>query len=363
MSIKPPLNETFGIELEFVIRFEPPADADPNDNWKCSAPYVKPRPQNALVNALDEAGFAVSEYDDAWDPSKWTVADDGSINTYEQEEEYDAADTLAHEDIYKHACHSVELKSPAYLKCDESLNEVRRVVELINSKFDAVVNKSTGFHVHVGNGHIGYPLTTLQRFATLVSVFEERIEALHPDHRINNTWCMPVSTLLGTSRALERPAEIAWKAKTHDHLIRLMNDYRKDMAYNFQNLKPDRFQTIEFRQHEGTMDADRILAWIRFTTRLVSFAHYIPNDVYLKLIADHADDKQFTVTELMLVMNEPDLFAHYRGRLYSHERPLRSADTEETLDETRVGTVESYVPNDAGTCTWDNSEAQTGASW
>ncbi|KAI9714932.1 MAG: hypothetical protein M1812_006245 [Candelaria pacifica] len=287
MSIGPPLRETFGIELEFVIRFKPPEGVDFEDDWKWSV--TSPMPQEAMVNNLHEAGFAVNQYSTEWNPEwspgKWTVSDDGSVDPYEQEEECDEEDDVhEHDSKYKHTCLSVELKSPVLSKCEESLDEIRRVVELINSKFDTVVNGSTGFHVHVGNEHRGYPLTTLRRFATLAAVFEERIEALHPSSRINNKWCIPISSVLKSTNVFEKSVEIAENSKTQDQLIRRMNGYTKETTYNFQNLAPARFQTIEFRQHEGTMDADRILAWVRFTTRLKLPHTFLHVSVLLRIL-------------------------------------------------------------------------------
>ncbi|KAI9724448.1 MAG: hypothetical protein M1812_000516 [Candelaria pacifica] len=139
--------------------------------------------------------------------------------------------------------------------------------------------------------------------------------------------------------------------------------YTKETAYNFQNLAPARFQTNEFCQREGTMVADRILAWVWFTTRLVSFAHYVPNDEYLKLILDHGDDKKFSVTEQMLVMNELGLFDHYKERIYTHDRPLPSVSRteppiEDTVEHEEVNTIE-----DSLICSWDNSDATTRTVW
>jgi hypothetical protein len=50
----------------------------------------------------------------------------------------------------------------------------------------------------------------------------------------------------------------------------------KTMAYNFLDLlnsqKPNWRRTIEFCRHEGTLDGDRIEAWVRAVVGLVGFA-------------------------------------------------------------------------------------------
>ncbi len=66
---------------------------------------------------------------------------------------------------------------------------------------------------------------------------------------------------------------------------------RRSMTHYFRNLMPGRvgYNTIEFRQHERTLDVEGIPAWIRFTTKTVSCAHYTPNDQYLQLGNEHTD--------------------------------------------------------------------------
>ncbi len=130
------------------------------------------------------------------DRRKWTVVDDPSIEHYASEKEYVKNNWSADETKYENECVAVELKSPVLSKCKQSLDEVRRMVVYINAIFDAVVSNSTGFHVHVGKKDLGYSLATLQRFATLIVVYESRIETLHSPDRIDNTSCEPMFSTL-----------------------------------------------------------------------------------------------------------------------------------------------------------------------
>ncbi len=339
-----PLHETFGIELEIVVRQDRPKDIHPMD---------MPNVERAMIDELQQAGFAVTRYDGKWDPNKWTVDLDGTIHRYCQEEEYDENDLdekqglYPDDSLYRHKCSGVELKSPAFPNCEESLDEVRKVIELLNSKFDIVANESTGFHVHVGNERRGYPLDTLRKFVTLLAVFESQIEALHPPHRIDNMYCESLFAMDFTDPT-EIIADIARHSKTLRRLIREVQGDEEDdkyVAYNFLNLlrgvlpeKPrHRLNTIEFRQHEGTFEAERVLAWIRFTTKLVSFSHNVPNDQYLQLIKDHGGNENSTALDLILEMEEPDLHSYYlnKGHMYSHpKRPVESdADEAEEVND------------------------------
>lgn len=71
--------------------------------------------------------------------------------------------------------------------------------------------------------------------------------------------------------------------------------------YNFMPLLSDR-PGIEFRQHEGTLNADEIVRWVRFVGALVSLAHNI--DIQnLARLAHLSDAEPVNFTELCAAMS------------------------------------------------------------
>jgi hypothetical protein len=72
--------------------------------------------------------------------------------------------------------------------------------------------------------------------------------------------------------------------------------FRHFYKYNFMTLLSAR-PVIEFRQHEGTLNANEIVRWVRFVGALVSLAHNI--DIQnLARLAHLNDDKPVNFTEL-----------------------------------------------------------------
>lgn len=77
--------------------------------------------------------------------------------------------------------------------------------------------------------------------------------------------------------------------------------FRHYYKYNFMALLSDR-PVIEFRQHEGTLNAVEIVRWVRFVGALVSLAHNI--DIQnLARLAHLNDAKPINFTELCAAMS------------------------------------------------------------
>lgn len=84
----------------------------------------------------------------------------------------------------------VEVTSPAAFAIDEAFDMVRLVVHLITSNFRCRVNKSCGYHVHIGNGRSRIDLDTARNFAALWWAAEPIITMLHPTERAFETYSM-----------------------------------------------------------------------------------------------------------------------------------------------------------------------------
>jgi len=77
--------------------------------------------------------------------------------------------------------------------------------------------------------------------------------------------------------------------------------FRHFYKYNFMTLLSAR-PVIEFRQHEGTLNVNEIVRWVRFVGALVSLAHNI--DIQnLARLAHLNDDEPVNFTELCAAMS------------------------------------------------------------
>ena len=106
--------------------------------------------------------------------------------------------------------------------------------------------------------------------------------------------------------------------------------FRHFYKYNFMTLLSDR-PVIEFRQHEGTLDADEIIAWVQFVGALVSLAHNI--DIQnLARLAHLSDPQPVSFTELCAAMSAfgalPELDVRdvlwYTRKIYGRGGPMHT---------------------------------------
>ena len=80
--------------------------------------------------------------------TKWAIKPDRSIKEPEDE-------TYHYLDM--------EIVSPAFYFCRESLQAVEDVLALLTSNYCRNVNESTGLHIHVGSGEHSFEFRTLQK--------------------------------------------------------------------------------------------------------------------------------------------------------------------------------------------------------
>ncbi|NPV52245.1 MAG: amidoligase family protein [Firmicutes bacterium] len=152
---------------------------------------------------------------------------------------------------------SFELVSPP-LSGEEGLNQIRTVCRVLD-EVGAKVNKSCGFHVH----HSAADLTpkALQALIGLYTRFQGALDEIVAKSRRgnNNTYCRALSN------------ELYYRALRRDDLQGIV--CCQDSRYYKLNLQAYlRHGTIEIRHHQGTVNADKIINWIRLTQAIVEAA-------------------------------------------------------------------------------------------
>ena len=176
------------------------------------------------------------------DSRDWRIVPDGSVR---------GAGTAA------------ELVSPI-LQGEDGLAEVKKIADALVT-IGATVNQSCGFHVHVGNLR-GADIGFFRNLVKLYSKFEPVIDSLMPPSRRAgaNVYC---KSLTGVNlAAIDR-------ARNLDSLIQAATGLaRSNYGARFFKLNLAAFlkhSTVEFRQHAGTIDSKKAVAWIKTCLRMV----------------------------------------------------------------------------------------------
>jgi len=149
-----------------------------------------------------------------------------------------------------------ELVSPP-LAGENGLEEIRKACQVLNS-LGVTVNSSCGLHVH--HDASDFQVDTFKRLFALYYRFEATIDSLVSPSRRGNTnrYCHSLRTIYGGAT---RIAEV----KTLRELEGILWD--RYYKLNFQAYW--RHGTVEFRQHQGSVNASEIIQWITLTQLMV----------------------------------------------------------------------------------------------
>lgn len=152
---------------------------------------------------------------------------------------------------------SCEVVSPV-LSGEDGIEQVRKVAKAL-ARGGARVDRQCGLHVHVGAADLtgAEAVSIVTRYAR----FESTIDTFMPPSRRGNSnqYCQSMSYYirgLTGGRSFRTVREVA-SAMYGERYTKV-----NTQAFN-------RHQTIEFRQHSGTCNADKIENWIRFVLHFV----------------------------------------------------------------------------------------------
>ena len=157
---------------------------------------------------------------------------------------------------------AIEVVSPI-LQGENGMQQVKSVCKALNS-VNAKVNKSCGFHVHFSAADF-----TIEQWRNLFinyALFEEHIDKMMPASRrdSNNRFCQ--------SKKTEVLANIE-RINAATELIDITNAIRQNTRYVKLNVESFwRHGTVEFRQHSGTVDFNKISAWVEILNSLIEYS-------------------------------------------------------------------------------------------
>lgn len=194
----------------------------------------------AINQRLGENVCEVESYNHHARPT-WKIVIDGSLGDYSR---------------------GIEIVSPV-LKGEADLAKVETVCRALVD-FGCSVSKKCGLHVHVGVGNAS--LKFWKDIVSIYSVYEPVIDQMMPASRraSNNVYCRTM-----TSVSLDR----IQAALSFDQINTMTSSGAGDSRYRKVNMSAYmRHRTVEFRQHSGTSDANKVKNWVIICLKMVDLA-------------------------------------------------------------------------------------------
>lgn len=165
--------------------------------------------------------------------------------------------------VYDSSC-GHEIVSPI-LRGYEGLNKLEKVCTILRDA-GYTVNSRCGFHVHHGIRHLSQK--QIRNIYLLAIKWENVIDRLVSPSRRGNQYCESISNdakTLGEVRGCMNL--LAERGHVHYSMRVIPGRFYKVNPESFS-----RYGTIEFRQHQGTLDFDKMRFWIIMTQNLVTRA-------------------------------------------------------------------------------------------
>ena len=154
-----------------------------------------------------------------------------------------------------------EVVSPVLTAGPEAFELIRKVCTALTDA-GATANINCGMHVHVGIQRRN--VTEIRNIVRAYGEFKDQIDSVLPRSRRNSRWAQPVWRPHWRQAFLQR-LENQDTVSGINSLIQSHNG-----RYSALSLAAfPRIGTIEFRQHSGTCDADKVLHWTQWCVAFV----------------------------------------------------------------------------------------------
>lgn len=202
------------------------------------------KPLFAMIGALKEAGINAesSYYGSPVSENTWKVQPDGSINGW-------------------------EIVSPPLT----DTKELEVVCHVLRKVLKVRSSKNTGLHIH--HDINDFNLEQIKNLYHLYTKYESTaIHSIQSPHRHNNPYCRPVSPV----------AHKVFESST----IQEFKDSISSRYHNLNHKSYIKYGTIEFRGAQGTVEIDRILAWLELTHKMVETAETMTSQKSLESITN-----------------------------------------------------------------------------
>lgn len=153
-----------------------------------------------------------------------------------------------------------ELVSPV-LKGENGLAEIKAVSDAL-IEVGATINKTCGFHAHFGTQDFKKKISVWRNLYINYATLESDIDSFMPQSRRNNQYCR--SLKVSNWRAKMETAQ------TLEGLENAVTGRSRYFKLNSQSYW--RHGTVEFRQHSGTVEFEKIKNWLLFCARFIDLS-------------------------------------------------------------------------------------------
>jgi hypothetical protein len=253
-SLTPPPTATATVALNGALE---PHLADKTFGVEIECIFPRGLSRSQLAEKLTQAGIQTTV--ETWNHTTrtwWKITTDSSLN---------------HDRGY-------EIVSPV-LKGQDGIDEMCKVLKLIDDA-GCTVTKKCGFHCHVGAAN--RPLAFWKSLLTLYGHYEPAIDTITaPSRRRSvNDYCRSTASQLKMEQrkaAIEAATTVPMLAHAYQGQIgrtEVGQGYNNTL-HRFYKLNMAAFwrhQTVEFRQHQGTVNADKAKQWVILCLRMVAAA-------------------------------------------------------------------------------------------
>lgn len=157
----------------------------------------------------------------------------------------------------------LELVSPP-LRGVEGFAQIEKVCAVLG-RLGARINTTCGLHVHIGarNEQLGF----FKNLITLYERFQGVIDTTLPVSRRDNTYCRPISILPAHLTSARSVADVARAISQTPDASRDGTRYKKLNLKSFWA-----HGTVEFRHHSGTVEATKVIEWVKLVIGLCAAA-------------------------------------------------------------------------------------------
>jgi len=232
-----------------------------------------------------------------------------------------------------------EIVLPVYANCQTAREHLITVCDTL-AQLGCRVNSRCGLHVHIGNAPLNDNVTPAQFTGTSIA-YSERTGLYHTDHAdpfdavIIKDWLVRytrmqtsrngINSCLPESRRANRMCQIL-DLNTLERANATITDLKAATHGKFSsiNLQTWANGTVEFRQHSGTIEADKIWAWMQFLLNFVT----------------HTLENRVTNASRTIVTNTPDQPFRNGSRVgvqYTMMRQSGGVSTRDIMDCTGCG--------------------------
>ena len=163
---------------------------------------------------------------------------------------------------------NLEIKTPP-AQGDDAVDWARAIGSICPT-YGMKVGKSCGLHVHVDIRD--FSGTAIKRLGLLLLQVEPVLYAMLPQDRAGRGMCRPLSihrTKLMNALSDNQIDSAWWSNQTGRHI-------------GANLMARSEHGTVEFRYHSGTLNAEKVLHWLRICTGLIDAAYSMPRTLYAK---------------------------------------------------------------------------------